>query len=271
MSGIHPAAMLAVCQILVNFRDDIGNPRSICGTGFWIQDGGDSYFVTNRHNVDARLKFGPATTLRPEGIQLQLRARQEPDQWLPNTVFVALEHFQSSLRCHATADVAILKNPSLPSTDSRLGLIGHSTFNLTELATAEFLADSVQPMDFASFIGFPGNSGKPWWDQRWNFPISRTVNVSSWPRYPFSNDSIITPDVVLVSGLSFSGSSGSPVISHEKGQRGFSFGDRGYVDSRILGIMSGHHSETEPETGMLFHSGLSYFTRATSIRELLVA
>ena len=70
---------------------------------------------------------------------------------------------------------------------------------------------------------------------------------------------------MLFRSLSFSGSSGSPVISHEKGIPGIS----GYVEPKILGIMSGHWWDEEPESGMFFHSGLSYFTRVTSIRELV--
>lgn len=127
-------------------------------------------------------------------------------------------------------------------------------------------------MDVASFVGFPGNDGKKWWNKKWNLPISRTVHIASWPRIASSNNSIPTLDVMLVSGLSFSGSSGSPIISYEKGiKAGATLSTVSYVAPRILGIMSGHWWNEEPKGGMFFHSGLSYFTRATSIRELLTA
>src|SRR5690349_17681037 len=37
MSGINPGVLLAVCQVAVDFRDDIGNLKSILGSGFWVQ------------------------------------------------------------------------------------------------------------------------------------------------------------------------------------------------------------------------------------------
>lgn len=271
MSGIHPGAMLAVCRVLVTFRDGLGNVKEISGTGFWVKDGDNNYFVTNRHNVDPTLKLGNDTLFKLEAMHLQLRQQESPGKWLPAVFLARVTNLADSLQCHSSSDVAVLKNPSLQSDDP---LVGHSTFTIEELADEEFLAESVGPMDAASFIGFPGRDGKVWWDQQWHFPISRTVHISSWPRIPFSNDAIPTPDVILVSGLSFSGSSGSPVISHQKGMRGFTSTGKGaskYVEAKILGIMSGHWWDEEPDKGMFYHSGLSYFTRATSIRDLLAA
>jgi len=269
MSGINPGVFLAVCRTLVDFRDGIGNLKSISGTGFWVRNGENDCFVTNRHNVDPTLKLGEATRFRLERVRLQLRLQITPGNWRPDTSFVAVDNLETCLRLHPSADVAVLNNPSLPSDNP---LLGHSTFNLGELGTQQFLLESVHPMDVASFVGFPGKDGKAWWDKKWNLPISRTVQIASWPRIAFTNDSIPTTDVLLVSGLSFSGSSGSPVISHEKGIRlgpGLSGGS--YVEPTILGIMSGHWWDEEPEEGMFFHSGLSYLTRVTSIRELLDA
>ena len=271
MSGIHPGAMLAVCRVLVTFRDRIGNGKEISGTGFWVNDGDSNYFVTNRHNVDPTLKLGNETPFKLESMRIQLRQQESPGKWLPAIFLVSVTNLAESLKCHSSADVAVLKDPSLDSDDP---LVGHSTFNIEELADDQFLAESIGPMDAASFIGFPGQDGRVWWDQQWHFPISRTVHISSWPRIPFSNDAISTSDVTLVSGLSFSGSSGSPVISHQKGMSGFTSEGKGgskYVETRILGIMSGHWWDDEPDNGMFHHSGLSYFTRATSIRELLAA
>jgi hypothetical protein len=180
-----------------------------------------------------------------------------------------VENLKSCLHLHDSADVAILIGPSLLSDNP---LLGHSTFLLEELATDEFLSESVNPMDVASFVGFPGRDGKPWWDKKWNLPVSRTAHIASWPRVAFTHDEIVTTDVMLVSGLSFSGSSGSPIISHEKGFRpGTGASDGSHVPAMILGIMSGHWWDEEPSSGMFFHSGLSYFTRATAIHELLAA
>jgi len=267
MSGINPGVFLAVSRILVDFRDDIGNLKVISGTGFWVRNEKDNYFVTNRHNLDPTLKLGAETKFRVEKVQLQLRVQNTPGNWRPETSFVAVENFERCLQLHLSADVAVLSNPSLPSDNP---LLGHSTFNLGELATQQFLMDSINPMDVASFVGFPGKDGKKWSDKKWNLPISRTVHIASWPRIAFTNDSIPTSDVLLVSGLSFSGSSGSPVISHQKGIAAALPGVS-YVEPKILGIMSGHWWDEEPKEEMFHHSGLSYFTRVTSIHELLNA
>lgn len=270
MSGINPGVFLGVCRIAVSFRDDLGNPeKAISGTGFWVRSGQHDCFVTNRHNLDPTMKLGPETGYRLDKVSLQLRLQIPPGNWRPDIYFVEVANLGDCLRLHASADVAILVNPSLPT---NVANIGHSTFNLDELATQQFLVDLVNPMDVASFVGFPGRDAKPWWDKKWALPIARAVYVASWPRVAFTHDNIPTSDVLLVSGLSFSGSSGSPVITHQKGIKvggGLSGGH--YVEPKIIGIMSGHWWDEEPDSGMFFHSGLSYLTRVTAIRELLEA
>src|SRR5258706_3597757 len=189
MSGINPGVFLAVCRMLVKFGDDIGNQLSISGTGFWVREGENSYFVTNRHNVDASLKLGTATKFRLEKVCLQLRTQSEPGKFRPDTSFVAVHNLNTCLRFHDVSDVALLINPSLPSDDPSLG---HGTFNLGDLGTQEFLHKSVNPMDVASFVGLPSKDGKTWWDKKWNLPISRKVHISSWPRIAYTNENIAT-------------------------------------------------------------------------------
>src|SRR5580765_1830992 len=127
MSGMNPSVLLAVCRMQVDFRDDIGNSRTISGTGFWVRSGENDCFVTNRHNVDPAMKLGASTKLRVEGVSIQLRLQITPGNWRPDTFFVRVENLQSCLRLHASADVAALINPSLPTDNP---LIGHSTFTL---------------------------------------------------------------------------------------------------------------------------------------------
>jgi hypothetical protein len=78
---------------------------------------------------------------------------------------------------------------------------------------------------------------------------------------------------MLVSGLSFSGSSGSPVFNHPKGSSpGGNVVDRSYVPSKIIGIMSGHFWENPDDPPEMFrHSGLSYLTQSTAILALIAA
>ena len=151
-------------------------------------------------------------------------------------------------------------------TEPAVGVEPH-TMQRDALADDAFLQNSVEPMDFASFIGFPGASGVEWWDQLSNSPIARMLNIASIPRLPFSNSAIPTGNVMLVSGLSISGSSGSPVITHQKGvQVGQGLiGD--FTPPKIIEVMSGHFTAVG-QAGFA-PSGLSYLTRSTSITELL--
>jgi hypothetical protein len=125
-------------------------------------------------------------------------------------------------------------------------------------------------MDLVSFIGFPGSGKSKWWDHAWHSPVARLASLASSPHQPFSNPSIPTADTVLVAGLSFSGSSGSMVILHQKGIPPGDIVDPTYAPAMIVGIMSGHWWEAAQEPEMFSHSGLSYFTRSTAILPLLV-
>lgn len=85
---------------------------------------------------------------------------------------------------------------------------------------------------------------------------------------PFTNPAIQSGNVCLVSGLSFSGSSGSPVLLHQKGIP--SVRDHHFVPPKIMGIMYGHWWEVSETPEMLRHSELPYFTRADSVTSLLM-
>jgi len=266
MSGIIPAVLGHVTRIRVTFQDDIGNNKTILGTGFWIGDKNARFFVTNRHNLDAKMKLGHESRFMPINVEIQLR-RIIGRNYYPETNFFRVSDFAKCLRIHQSADVAILHDPRF---EERMDGFEQTFFYREDLATAEFLSNHLFPMDIASFLGFPGRNGQAWWDELWQFPIARTVNLASWPKIPFTNASIPTSDIMLVSGLSFSGSSGSPVISHQKGIKlGNGLSGGGYVSPKLIGIMSGHWWNEDPIDGMFFHSGLSYLTRSTSIIELL--
>lgn len=206
--------------------------------------------------------------LRLSEVEIEYRFQEYPGNWRPEREFVRVEDIESSLVMHDGADVAVFRNPSLIPSDPRYS---NNAFPILDIATQEFLQNSVNPMDIASFVGFPGKDGKHWTDRKWGLPISRTGHISSWPKLAFENDSIPTTDTMLISGLSFSGSSGSPVILHEKGIKAAPPLVGTHVSPKIIGIMSGHWWNEEPSQDMFVHSGLSYLTRATAIRELLDA
>jgi hypothetical protein len=164
----------------------------------------------------------------------------------------------------------------------------YGCFSFGDIANEEFFKNNLNVMDNASFIGFPGKGGHPWYDTFWNLAIARTVNIASHPAVPFTNKEIKTSDVMLVSGLSFSGSSGSPVLSHSKlsgaavpyltgaqepSQLQYSFIpiirwiNNNITYPKLIGIMSGHWEEDASSllggngksgSDVFHHSGLSY-------------
>jgi hypothetical protein len=235
MSGINPNIVATrVARVHVKFQDDLGNIREVSGTGFWAKSGSKSFFVTNRNNLDATLKLGRDTKYKIVDVAIQLR-RCEGTEYFAETLFAQCK--RPSLILHPTADVGAICEAEYEGDTTGYG---HEVFPMEDIATQDFLAKHLGPMDLASFIGFPGRSNEPWWDKVWQMAIARTINIASWPAFSYSNSAVPTSDVMLVSGLSFSGSSGSPVISHSKGIKvsgPLTGGD--YVPPKIIGIILG--------------------------------
>ena len=172
-----------------------------------------------------------------------------------------------AIRLHETADCALIV--------AAKGLAfnkGYEPFEFPDsyLADAAFIEEQARMMDQLSFVGFPGTAGGiPFWDQEWNLPVARQAIISSLPGRSYVHRGIGTGDAMLVSGLSFSGSSGSPVFFHEIGERS-GFGTHEHVPDRIVGIMSGHWwtDDNVPEV-FRQHSGFSYLTSSRSILALI--
>ena len=267
VSGINQNVVFSVCRVFAHFRDDLGNPLDVHGTGFWIKKkNGELVFVTNKHNVDPTLKLGADTKYSLEGLDINLRSIDSGGRVGSETKFFPVNEINKCLYKSASADVAILDAPKVgDATYKPFAFIGYS-----DLANQDFFQNKTALMDMASFIGYPGSSSSHWWDEKLDLAIARLVNIASYPSIQFSNHAIATSDVTLVSGLSFSGSSGSVVFLHEKGVKvGNGLVNTGYVEPKVLGIMSGHFWEPDATPKMFMHSGLSYFTRSTSILELM--
>lgn len=160
------------------------------------------------------------------------------------TKFFRVENLGEALIRHETADCAAIRGPKF-SRPAEFAL-GPQGFRFDALADEEFLANSAQIMDAASFIGFPQSEGASWWDTRTNQPIARMVSLASLPGQPFVNATLpktLAENVALVSGLSFAGSSGSPLILHSKGFKvtpPLAVTGGSYVPAKIIGLMSGH-------------------------------
>jgi hypothetical protein len=267
MSGYNQNVLFSVSQIRTEFRDTLGNVRSGTGTGFMLMTrSGRRLFITNRHNVDPLLKLGGRYQLISAAIRL--RKQDVQGNFLEESRFFEVDLSSGCLKSSSTADVSVFVDPTYRDYDP--SYIIYSLAAHTALADQAFFESKVLMMDAVSFIGYPGSSGKPWWDLAWNTPIARFAGLASPPHRPFQNAAILTGDVGLVSGLSFSGSSGSLVMLHEKGIPPGAIVDSRYAPATIIGIMSGHWREQD-EHEMFRHSGLSYYTRSTAILDLLRA
>lgn len=266
MSGINQSVILDVCRLKGVFVNTIGNPIYFSGTGFWIKDNESSVFVTNKHCVDATITDGNDTEYRLKELEIELRLFQG-NAPTHSTKFFKIANL-STISCSPQADAAIIRAPIFTKSlgEYRAGEV----LGKDDLADQSFFEQKVQIMDVASFIGFPGAGTSQWWDSVWNLGIARSVNIASLPSISFTHKDLRTSDVTLVSGLSFSGSSGSVVILHEKSIKpGAGLSNPAYVPPKILGIMSGHWPEPNTTPKMFSHSGLSYYTRSTSILSLL--
>lgn len=241
---INEQVTFCISRITTTFS---GN-RKYWGTGFWVAANGIVYFVTNRHNIDAKLKFGEGSKLSLLNVEVDGRTAISQET---ESVSVDIGGEEPFLM-HSTADCVAIAVPE-----------GHRFLRvgIDDIADSGYLARTVRLTDRVYFLGFAGvrigREVDEWWDTEWSLPIAREASISSLPRLPFSNPLIITSDVTLVSGHSFAGASGSPVFHSD-----------GRSQSKIVGLMSGHlinrnHAERP------VHGGLSYFTRSDAIRSLL--
>jgi hypothetical protein len=266
MSGIDQNIVYHATRLRSTFADGTGHPRTITGSGFVVVQPDFLMFVTNKHNLDPCLKLGNDTTFTVKKVEVEFR-EELSSGWGDKTKFFEILDLAKSIYYSPDADVAIIKisESNIQNYEPSYKL---AALEEKELAKDDFFSSNLSVMDAASFIGFAGGRESQWWDTKRSLAISRTAHISSIPSFPFENKEIPTANVCLVSGLSFSGSSGSMVLSHAKGTKNLSIGgSQKYVEPKVIGIMSGHWKDTEGE--MFAHSGLSYFTRSTSIIGLI--
>lgn len=241
------------------------------GTGFFLETKDAHHvLVTNRHNLDPRVTLGADTTYRLGRLEVELRTVAPTPQPVADiarvvgqeTRFFQLGALATKVFASADADCALVAEPLWLQKQEPFAAM--ALFKEDSLADEVHFREHVRVMDAASFIGFPGSGGRNWWDEQWRLPIVRPASIASWPAVPFTNKSVKTADTLLVAGHSFTGSSGSPIITHSKGD------SSSYVPARTIGIMSGHFEERVEDAPEMFrHSGLSYLTRSTSILALL--
>ena len=274
--GLEREVVFAVARLFTSFEDSNFNIRKGSGTGFWVSvdDMPDSLsFVTNRHNLDPEMLW-PAAGWRLVESSIEVRRFTEhANNWQviahPETSMLNVD--PNVWKLHDGADCAVAVTLDFAQVSSEFTPAHYLTPG--DIATESWVARHTGLTQACSFVGFPGSDGKPWFDEHWKLPIARTATLASNPSIQFTNRQIQTKNVALVSGLSFSGSSGSPLIVHEVGDL---IGALEYPQStkyqpaKLIGIMSGHFWEPADEPPMFRrHSGLSYYTRASALCELV--
>lgn len=273
-SGIPEDFSNIATRIRMTFVDDIGNCKKGTGTGFWYtEDGFNRAFITNKHNLDPKLNPNLGEKYRLQNIEIELRKIEGKEKLTDETQFFAVTDYLGFFHSE-NADVSLIHLPQFEDADTKIFQHSAALHGANQaLADESFLKDNVRMMDSCCFVGFPGSLGtkEEWWDKKGNFPIARNASIASRSDGYYKNEGIVTNDVVLVSGMSFNGSSGSPVFSFQKGLKGVlrmaGTEDENYVPPKLIGIMSGHWRTNEPD--MFKHGGLSYFTRSTSILHLI--
>lgn len=243
----------ATQRISTRFKDDIGNSLTGTGTGFWlISDRGFPYFVTNRHNVDPHLnrKLGENYRLCSASIAMRAyctKTNQPGGDVHPLEIDLGLAQWYYP---KDNSDVVVLR-PSMLAQPGGDGLINAGI-------PVSFLKhpDPVEIMDSLFFVGFPGRTRT---GAAYDMPIARPCTIASLPDidYSIEDRTIPTSNTCLVAGLSFGGSSGSPVFMEKKAQL------------ELLGIMTGHmQADIIGGDWAGQHSGLSYLTIGSVISNI---
>jgi hypothetical protein len=264
MRNLNPEIVFSIAQIFSTFVDSLGNRRTVSGTGFLLAvDTSFKVFVTNRHNLDPTLKLTSDFSL--QHLEIRLR-HKSPDGWSADTKMTSVDLQRTRIVHSLGADVSLVVTPKFLNLPPQHTLYA---INTTNLADQSFFAEKVAITDLLSFVGYPGSGNTKWWDEKWQTPVARLASQASAPQFPFTNAGISTSDVSLVSGLSFAGSSGSMVLLHDKGVPPGVIDDPAYAPGTIVGLMSGHWWDSAKDPEIFRHSGLSYYTRSTSILELI--
>lgn len=212
-------------------------------------------FVTNRHCLDGALAYGADSGLQLRDIEVEIR-EVEDGKAKAATVFFPVINPKVILA--ASADCALIIAPEFKNFEP--ALFRSIAVSSNSLANSQWHSQEMHLTDRVYFLGFAaawvGVRKDLWWDTAWNLPVAREASIASPPSRTFTNPLITTDDVTIVSGHSFSGCSGSPVIHS------------GASGTRIVGIMSGHLAGKDHQSQPV-HGGLSWYTRSPAILDLL--
>ena len=244
--------LLATNKIEVEFRNDHDH-KSSHGSGFWVRNGNDLVFATNRHVID--IEYNDSKYQRHDYVLssveiLTFGADGQPGrQRVVEAVVFTHENPQ--------IDIALLQVSAVINPDN----VRVEPANVDVIADTRFLEVELEWGAQVSFSSF-----QPWRDTQTERPIVRVGVLASDPAYPFISTKIGRAHVHLLEAFSFAGSSGSPVFANAKGielGQGLT-GGGGFRPARIIGMMTGHLPNEESATGAPHrtHTGLSFCHRS---------
>jgi hypothetical protein len=258
---------LTINRINSTFHDDDGVVKTGSGTGFFIRHNDIIYFITNRHNVVHINPKKPRAKYTLDGIKIWLRTDGS------YSIDSSTQEYEIDLKTtkiikHETADLALF---------CHIGLKGNANLARTNPIVSDCLADldffntKLQPIARCVFIGYPLISEYPIWDEERDLPIARGAELSSLPCYDFMHKGVSSSHARLVSGLSFGGSSGSPILNlGTEISAGEGVVLHNAVEPKLIGIMAGHWWDDNSLPDFIRkHTGLSYFVSSMAIWELL--
>ena len=240
-------------KLEVSFSDDAGGTKSVTGTAFLLASGELPILVTNRHVVDLDYNAPDMRYKNYRLSKLVVHGRSAEDRRY------ALELDPSHSFAYPSArenDVACLIDIRArgPAPSQNFMMYHHA--RVEDLATQSDFQDLIWPGDQVYFSGYPSVHDKL--DQR---PILRAGVIASDPKFNYSRSGKYEGDRVAYEAMSTPGASGSPVYAPARGIGGI----HSYLrKDMIVGINAGHLNETSG-----IHSGMSYFIKATAIREVL--
>ncbi len=251
--------LLATNKIEVSFRNG-HDEKSPHGSGFWIRNGEDLVFATNRHVIDIEYKDPKYQGLdyvlsSVKTLTFDATGRSGRQQVARATI---LTHEDPQV------DIALLRVAGVINPDG----ISVQPVNVDVIAGSSFLETELEWGAQVSFSSF-----QPWRDTQTERPILRTGILASDPAYPFVSNTTKLAHVHLLEAFSFGGSSGSPVFANAKGIElgsGLS-GGVGFRPARIIGMMTGHLSNKDSAAGVPYdaHTGLSHCHRSDMLLSML--
>lgn len=257
MHGLDNNYLYAAKQFKVEWIKD-KNITTLSGTGFFVGNETDTYFITNRHLIDpeyfdvkyrgynlVKMSIQNYEAVDGDGLQTQLEEK-------------CLENFNEFIfHTNYCNDVACIKNPKFTG-----GIKIYSAIPLSLLASEEWINEKLIVCDTIAYPGFPDG-----YDRKNKTPIFRMGTIASDPRLNYSwKETESKGDCIAYEGFSTKGASGSPVFAVQKGFKvtgSLSASDGFYREVKVIGVNAGHLF------GKDGHSGISYLYKSATILDMI--